>query len=36
MRVRRAHHDGVNLTRQVFVGGVAAGPAHETQVFPPG
>jgi hypothetical protein len=35
VRMRRAHHDRVDLARQVFVGGVAAGAAHQAEVFAP-
>ena len=29
MRVRGAHHDGMDLARQIFIAGVAAGAADE-------
>ena len=33
MGMRRAQHDGIDLAGQVFVGGVAAGAAHQPQIL---
>jgi hypothetical protein len=33
MGVRRAQHDGMDLARQVLVGGVTAGAAHQPQIL---
>ena len=35
MCVRRAHHDRIDLTRKIFVGGIAPTAAHQTQILAP-
>ncbi len=33
MRMRRTHHDGVDLARQIFIRRIAAAAAHQPQIF---